>query len=1218
LKHPLLILCGLVVVVLFTALIAPFLINWTAYRAEIESEAGRILGRQVTINGDIDIRLLPSGVIRLGGVEVKSPHDPRSAALASIDLVKARLALAPLLRGKFQFIDVELVRPTFRFEVSTRGVPNWEIETTTNFGGLIAPTNIILDDVLITGGSVFFQDAKRQVAYDVSSINARVQARALVGPYAASGELVVAGKPLEFALRAGRASNTFVRRVNLRLITPEKEDEQIVFDGFLDTSEQGPRFDGKLILNQDIGELSLFKPRAPASKEKLIGKFEADISTSFVGIRLEDIKAVITKGTDVSRFSGRAQALWQDSSEFIVELASKRLDLDNILELSSVSRRLKKNSTKQKNNPEQARLPTTSTAWFLGIMSEALPGLWRNGFDGRVSLDVDTVMLGGLAIEKTTLKLRFADNHIEVLEASGNLPGQSKLAFKGLFLTRANVTNFDGTFSFKAANAKGFARWAVPSLSPLMGTKVSGHNGTLSARGNLRVGPKSIDLLDMELMLDETQGSAGLSYALRDRPAFGLALSIDQIDLDRYFPPQQNSTQTPMVDFAGTPFVRDIANLFVRFDANIRLSAEKLISRGIATRGFAADVGLEAGRLTINKLNFADIGGGSLTTKGTIVDINGKPTGKLEASLVALDPTDLFGLLGIGKSIQNSTQTTPSQNNAAPENFGPLNIGVSFEAFFKDAQPHRLFKVTGSAGGTEISSEMKLLGELNDVAHSKIDFSASAVNKDGAKLLAQLGWLKPELAKKSSQSGIIRARIKGDVDQRLEIAFGLQAFGTRANMSGSLASIAGVPLLEADVTVESEDARPLLAVFKVSATTREDKILPLSFHGLMTGKIPKFVLTGFNGHVGETPVSLNGSVILGGAVPQIKASVQTEEISFPWMFNAFFGGVEDKEPKGEKDDQVWSAQPFNLSRLKAADVDINLQADRIITATTSIEGVRVEFNSQRGRFDLKRFSGRLYGGELNLKATVDDVDGRLKLTSEYSLIDGELDQIAKVKEKRWAIGGKTYISGHAKAEGRSVRGLISSMQGAGVFKIQNGVLNGINPSTFAKALASVETETELNSIIGGILAEGKMSYGDIDSSFTINSGLVGTTDLRFKSQNVTGKTSLVVDLTVFKLDNEWRFSFDDFPNSPPLLLLYTGAINAPDRNFNAEGLRGFLVVKTLQEGVRRLEKLEEEERKRLAQETLDVRIKQQEPVKPKPVEIPETNAEDPIKPAVVN
>jgi len=1185
LKHPLLILCGLVVVVLFTALIAPFLISWTAYRAEIENEAGRLLGRQVVINGNIDIQLLPSGVIRLGNVEVKSPGNPGSAALASIELIKARLALAPLLRGKFQFIDVELVRPTFRFEVSPQGIPNWEIAATSSFDGLIEPQNIILDDVVITGGSVFFRDATRQVAYDVSSINAQVSARALVGPYAANGELSVAGQTRQFALRAGRASNTNVRRLNLRLIVPEKEEEHITFDGFLDTSDQGPRFDGRVIVNQDMSDFKLVEPAAPGGKETLFAKLEADIATSFVGIRLEDIKAVIVKGNNTARFSGRAQALWQDSSEFVVELKSKRLDLDTFLGPLTAAK-----ASEPEGPPENIPVPAALSPRVLDLMDDALPAIWRSGFEGRLSLDVDTLVLGGVMIEDTVLKLRVADNHLEVIEASGSLPGRSRLAAKGLFLSRANVVGFDGTFDFKAENAKNFARWAIPSLAPLMGAKLSGHAGKLSASGNLRLGPKSIDLLNMAVRLDETRASAGLSYALRQRPAFGLALSLDTMDIDRYFPPRQISARSPDSPYAGAQIIKDMTNLFVRFDANIRLSADKLVWRGVTTRGFAADVGLEAGRLAIKKLNFADIGGASLTTKGTIADINGKPTGTLEASLLAPDPTELFDLLGIGGKNRPGTQ-----NTSYAKSFGPLNLGMSFGASFKDAQPQRLFKVTGSAGETKITSRMLLRGELDDVARGKLDFSAEAVNEDGAKLLAQLGWLDAGETKTPSQTGILRARIAGDIGKRLAIGFGLQAYGSSASLSGNLASIAGEALLEADVSVESEDVRPLMALLKVPVTSQADAVLPLSFQGQLTGKNPEFVLTGFNGNVGETPVSLSGALTLGGLVPKIKATIQTREISFPWMFNAFFGGGDTAAAVAEGSDQAWSDRPFDLSRLKAADITVDMITDKIVTATTVIEDARIEIRSQRGKFDLKRLSGKIYGGELSLKATLDDVDGSLNLTSEYTLIDGELDQIARVREERWAIGGRAYISGHVKGQGRSVRGLFSSMEGAGILKIQEGVLNGINPSTFAKALARVETETELNGIIDGILAEGKMFYGDLDSSFTINSGLVGTTDLRFKSEGVSGKTSLVVDLTVFKLDNEWRFSFDDFPNSPPLSLLYTGAVNAPERNFNAEGLREYLAVRALQESVKRLEKLEEEERRRSIAEQSDVRIKQADP-----------------------
>ncbi len=1167
--------CGLIVVILFTALIAPFLINWTAYRAEIENEAARILGRQVSINGDIDIRILPIGTIRLGSVEVKSPDDRDSAALASIAQVKARLALAPLLRGKFQFTDVELVRPTFRFDVSMRGVPNWQIKTATNFGELMDLQNIILDDVLISSGSVFFRDARRRVAYDVSGINARISARALVGPYAANGELLLAGQAREFSLRAGRADATGVRRLTLRLNIPEKEEEEIVFDGLLDTSDQGPRFDGKLIINQDIGELEFFKTIAPGAKEKFFGKLEAKIATSFVGIQLENIKAVISQGATASRFSGRAQALWQNSSEFIVELYSKRLDLDNLLGLAGAAGKGAKKTPSQKVKLIEPRPASATMAWFLSLMADALPGLNGNGFGGRILLGLDTVVVGGLAIEKSVLKLRFADNHVEVLEASGNLPGRSRLTVKGLFLTRAKTARFDGVFDFNSLNAKDFTRWLVPSLDPLMGSRVSGYSGRLSATGKLKVAPKSIDLLEMDVKLDETQASAGLSYALRQRPAFGLALSIDQINLDRYFPPDQLKAGSSQGGFPGAQIIKDIANLFVRFDANIRLSVGSLISRGIAVRGLAADVGLEAGKLTIKKFDFADIGGSSLTTKGTISDINGKPAGVLEASLTAPDPTDLFEMLGIGDN-----------NPDVAKGFGPLNLDISFKSSFEGGHPHHLFRINGSAGGTDISSRFLLLGKLNEFARSRLDFEAEASNQNGARLLTQLGWAKPGDVKPSSQVGIFRARIKGDVNKRLEVDFGLEAYGASGNLSGVLARVDGEPRLEADVAVMSEDARSLLSVLHVPLNDGSDETLPLSFKGTLAGKISELVLTGFEGKVGKTPVSLNATMVLGGDVPIVTAEVKTSEMSFPWAFDAVFGGGIKPGTAEPDNDQVWSAQPFDLGRLRIADLKVDLLVDRLATETTVIKNVRAKIHSRRGKFDLKQLTGKLYGGDLSLKATLDDVNGALKLNSEYSLDGGELEQIARPKEKRWAIGGKAYISGNVKAEGRSVRGLFSAMNGAGVLQIEDGVLNGINPTPFATALASIETEGELNSLVDGLLVEGQMSYGNLDTSFTINNGLVATTDLRFESESVSGQTSLVIDLSVYRLDNEWRFSFTDFPGSPALLLLYTGPVNAPERNFDAEGLREFLVVKTLQDSVKQLEKLEEEARQRLKNKKL--------------------------------
>lgn len=50
---------GVIVVVLFVALLAPLFIDWTDFRKNFEDQASRIIGKKVTVYGTVDARLLP-------------------------------------------------------------------------------------------------------------------------------------------------------------------------------------------------------------------------------------------------------------------------------------------------------------------------------------------------------------------------------------------------------------------------------------------------------------------------------------------------------------------------------------------------------------------------------------------------------------------------------------------------------------------------------------------------------------------------------------------------------------------------------------------------------------------------------------------------------------------------------------------------------------------------------------------------------------------------------------------------------------------------------------------------------------------------------------------------------------------------------------------------------------------------------------------------------
>ena len=49
----------LLVIALFTALIAPYFIDWTAYKRDFEEQATKIVGQKVTVGGNANVRILP-------------------------------------------------------------------------------------------------------------------------------------------------------------------------------------------------------------------------------------------------------------------------------------------------------------------------------------------------------------------------------------------------------------------------------------------------------------------------------------------------------------------------------------------------------------------------------------------------------------------------------------------------------------------------------------------------------------------------------------------------------------------------------------------------------------------------------------------------------------------------------------------------------------------------------------------------------------------------------------------------------------------------------------------------------------------------------------------------------------------------------------------------------------------------------------------------------
>src|SRR5262249_23289177 len=97
------------VAVMSVALVAPYLIDWTAQRSEIETRLNAITGANVSLTGPVELRVLPTPYLALGGGLVSAPG-PDGAKL-SFASARLELALVKLPSGQIRFSDIRLENP---------------------------------------------------------------------------------------------------------------------------------------------------------------------------------------------------------------------------------------------------------------------------------------------------------------------------------------------------------------------------------------------------------------------------------------------------------------------------------------------------------------------------------------------------------------------------------------------------------------------------------------------------------------------------------------------------------------------------------------------------------------------------------------------------------------------------------------------------------------------------------------------------------------------------------------------------------------------------------------------------------------------------------------------------------------------------------------------------------------------------------------------------
>ncbi|MDH3659794.1 MAG: AsmA family protein [Alphaproteobacteria bacterium] len=207
---------GVLVVLLVGAVIAaPLLVPTETIKSQLTAQVEAATGRKLTVDGDLDLSVLPNLGVDMGDVHFANAPGSEVADMVSLKSLKVELKALPLLTGSVEIDRFVLVEPMIHLEVDADGKANWALEAggdqaaasddaaseDSSSGDATLPiTELKLGDIRIENGSLTFVDRAAGSEERIEAINMQLALADIRSPLEAEGSLDYKGETIELDL----------------------------------------------------------------------------------------------------------------------------------------------------------------------------------------------------------------------------------------------------------------------------------------------------------------------------------------------------------------------------------------------------------------------------------------------------------------------------------------------------------------------------------------------------------------------------------------------------------------------------------------------------------------------------------------------------------------------------------------------------------------------------------------------------------------------------------------------------------------------------------------------------------------------------------------------------------------------------------------------------------------------------------------------------------
>jgi hypothetical protein len=1124
---------GIVLLLVVTAAVAaPYIVPWNNYRSDLESYGQKLTGRDVSIGGNIAVKLFPWPLLEAHDVAIGNPAGFSDDAFVKADVVRVSLSLAGLFGGTLNVESIETEKPQVNLQRNASGAVNWIFDPKEQVAGQGLLSRVKLDQIVLKGGLVSFDDLRNGHSTVFTGLDGTLSAQSILGPWRMQGD--AKWQDLPFGIVVTTAAKELDQPLKFTVkLSPSALSYPLAS---VEGSWDGGQFVGAVRLDpQDSkGE----KTSAEGTFKPLSLQAQVEASTqrmSFLKIRIapSDRKdsGTLIEGDAVVEFGSQAQAR--------VDLKSPRINMDTLVG-SAAMRQWRDGGFLQVSNQILANMPIKLVVDF--------------------GLNISVLTSGGQALNDVRLRGSLQKEAIRVHEFAAELPGRSVGIFDGIVFPGEGAAKLGGKFKFESGDSRAFLSWLAPSLKPDVEKHWTGSRGRLQVEaGTVDWSKDQFALSDVAYTFEGASGRAALSSQFGDNPVLEINLDAGQLDIDSLVP-----NGWSLVRDGGLPSIMGV----VAQDAEIETPERRLAFRaasvmlnGVTAKDVAVNITSRASGFEIKLLDIGNVGGARLRGGGSVVDQGSGPEGTLNFHLDAQDPRGFLRLSGLEYGSGNWTQA-----------LGQTSFDAKITAVPQKTGPELSIEARGSSGA--LNAELVLNARGLEKGTGTLLSASGGLNSADSAALAKLLGVSPVGA---AGPGDMTFEFNGSLAQGFAFSTTLKALDAVAELSGTANTKQPYLGLTGKFAAHAPDGKALVRSIGLPIAAPPSQ--PFDVSAVVAAKDGGLSFIDLAGHAAGHRFSGQAGLAADG---KLQGDIETDLLdmreALALAFMPWDGPVSEL------------AQSFATSDGDGFRGDFFVRPVLFQTETSDeLKEVVVGFGFETGKRQLSMSAAGAQGLKLDAVLTPRGDSQELSGTLRWPI---DLARVATTKDDVALVKGSLVVEGEFKTTGRSPAAALAAVEGKGNFWLADAAFPRMTLDGFAAAVLAAKTSDALSLALAKLDSPPGTAVGQRIGNFTIGNGEVEFSAIAPTAEGLNGSITPQFDLTSGEMKIATALTLTGQPELPPVTITIAGQSRSMQARNGTSALAAKLGYELLSKEMAELERLQKEQEALAAKE--DAQRKQDE------------------------